>query len=265
MACRTDDQLAIWIDRNVSCVSTSVDRITPKTSLADAITAELLTGWQDHAPVVTEPFKDWVLSGNFPAGRPAWETAGAQFVSDIEPFERRKLWLLNGAHSLLAYVGLCRGHETVADAMADRLCLDLVNEYWDEAARHLPTDELDVVSYRAALVDRFENPRIEYRLRQIGTDGLAKLRARIVPVVLAERADGHTAAASIRGLGTWLLLILAGADFVDTEAAAIAVAARNPFHAAVEELTSLVEPRLLEDSFVMTSLRQIASESGYER
>jgi len=265
MASRTDDQLAIWIDRNVSFVSTSVDRITPKTTLADAITAELLTGWQDHAPVVTEPFKDWVLSGNFPAGRPAWESAGAQFVSDIEPFERRKLWLLNGAHSLLAYVGLCRGHETVADAMADRLCLDLVNEYWDEAARHLPTDELDVVSYRAALVDRLENPRIEYRLRQIGTDGLAKLRARIVPVVLAERADGHTAAASIRGLGTWLLLILAGADFVDTEAAAITVAARNPFHTAVEELTSLVEPRLLEDSFVMTLLRQIASESGYER
>ncbi|MER6928996.1 hypothetical protein ACH0BA_03580 [Kocuria palustris] len=61
------------------------------------------TGFADQAPVVTEPFSSWVLQGEFPAGRPEWERAGAVFVEDLEPFERRKLWLLNGAHSLPAY------------------------------------------------------------------------------------------------------------------------------------------------------------------
>ena len=74
--------------------------------------------------MVTEPFTEWVLSGEFPAGRPAWEDAGARFVDDITPFEERKLWLLNGAHSLLAYAGSARGHQTIAEAVADPVCRD---------------------------------------------------------------------------------------------------------------------------------------------
>ena len=44
-----------------------------------------LTGRADAAPVVTEPFTEWVLSGEFPGGRPAWDDAGARFVDDIVP------------------------------------------------------------------------------------------------------------------------------------------------------------------------------------
>ncbi|MGA3360662.1 MAG: mannitol dehydrogenase family protein [Solirubrobacteraceae bacterium] len=260
MAARTNDELAAWIDRSVSFVSTSVDRITPKSTPADLATATELTGWRDRATVVTEPFRDWVLSGEFPAGRPAWESAGARFVADIEPFERRKLWLLNGAHSLLAYVGLHRGHDTVAQAMADRVCLEWVNEYWDEAARHLPLAELDIDAYRGALVERFENPRIEYQLRQIATDGVAKLRVRVAPVVIAERAAGADAQASIRAIATWVLLILGGAAFDDTEADAVAVAARSPRAAAVRALLELVQPRLVEDPHVIGSVLEIAAQ-----
>src|SRR5690606_27771747 len=83
-----------------------------------------LTGFDDHSPVVTEPFTEWVLAGEFPAGRPSWERAGARFVDDVRPFEQRKLWLLNGAHSMLAYAAPTRGHATVAEAVADPECLD---------------------------------------------------------------------------------------------------------------------------------------------
>jgi fructuronate reductase len=260
MAARIDDELAAWIDRSVSFVSTSVDRITPKTTPADLATAAALTGWRDHATVVTEPFRDWVLSGEFPAGRPAWESAGARFVAEIEPFERRKLWLLNGAHSLLAYVGLRAGHDTVAQAMADRQCLRWVNEYWDEAARHLPPEGLEIDAYRAALVERFENPRISYPLRQIATDGVAKLRVRVAPVVLAERATGADAQASIRAIATWVALVLGGADLNDTEAGAVQAAARKPRPAAVRALLELVQPLLAEDPHVIGTVVEIASQ-----
>ena len=52
-------------------------------------------------------------------GRPRWEDAGARFVDDVAPFEQRKLWLLNGSHSLMAYAGTIRGHETVEQAISD--------------------------------------------------------------------------------------------------------------------------------------------------
>jgi fructuronate reductase len=262
MAAYAGGELVEWIDHNVSFVSTSVDRITPKTTAADLAKAAALTGWQDRAPVVTEPFADWILSGDFPAGRPAWESAGARFVSDIEPFERRKLWLLNGAHSLLAYAGLERGYATVAEALADRSCLEWVNEYWDEAARHLPTDQLDIAGYRAALLDRFANPRIAYKLEQIATDGVNKLRVRIAPVVLAERGEGGDAAASVRVLAAWVSLILRGADLADSESAAIAAARDNRSAVAVNELVALVEPRLVDDASVMSAIRQLVAESS---
>lgn len=260
MAAYAEGELVEWIDHNVSFVSTSVDRITPKTTAADVGKAAALTGWQDRAPVVTEPFADWILSGDFPEGRPAWESAGARFVSDIEPFERRKLWLLNGAHSLLAYAGLERGYATVAEALVDPTCLDWLNEYWDEAARHLPTDQLDVGGYREALLDRFANPRIAYKLEQIATDGVNKLRVRVAPVVLAERGEGRDAAASVRVLASWVSLILRGAGFADSESAAIAAARDNRSAVAMSELVSLIEPRLVDDTLVMTAIRQLAAE-----
>ena len=66
------------------------------------------------------------------------------FTDNIAPFEQRKLWLLNGGHSLLAYAGSARGHETVAEAVADDACRGWLEAWWEEASRHLtlPEDEL---------------------------------------------------------------------------------------------------------------------------
>jgi fructuronate reductase len=262
MAGSVNSELAAWIGDSVSFVSTSVDRITPKTTSEDLIAARELTGWDDDAPVVTEPFKEWVLSGGFPSGRPAWEAVGARFVPDVEPFERRKLWLLNGAHSLLAYTGLHAGHETVAQALADSACARFVNEFWDEATRHLPSAELDLDGYRGALLERFANPRIAYLLRQIATDGVAKLRVRVAPVVLAERAAGREAVASSRPLATWVALVLAGVEFTDTDAALVRAARDRPTAQAIPELIALVEPQLVADESVMRTIERLVAESG---
>ena len=104
-----DPDLAAWIAESVSAVTTMVDRITPETAPEDLRTVAGATGLEDRSPVVTEPFSEWVLSGVFPGGRPRWEDAGATVTDDVAPFEQRKLWLLNGGHSLLAYAGSIRG------------------------------------------------------------------------------------------------------------------------------------------------------------
>jgi len=193
--------LCQWINANVSFVSSSVDRITPRISAPEE--GILRARYGDQAPVVTEPFRDWVISGSFPAGRPAWEGAGARFVEDIEPWEARKLWLLNGAHTLLACLGLLRGHETVADAIADPVCRSAVDALWDDAEVALPSG-IDVGAYREALLERFANPRIAHLLGQIVQDTDTKIQLRVTPVAEILRARADEARGCGLALAAWI-------------------------------------------------------------
>ena len=176
-----DPSLGAWIDDQVAFVSTVVDRITPRATDADLALVER-AGWLDRSPVVTEPYRDWVLSGDFAAGRPSWERAGAHFVEDVSAFEMRKLWLLNGAHSLLAYAGLVRGHHTISEAAGDPTLLGWVREWWSLAGTHLPFDAATTSAYCDALVARYTNGRMRHELRQVGTDGSQKIPVRMFPV-----------------------------------------------------------------------------------
>nr|WP_269329802.1 mannitol dehydrogenase family protein [Kineosporia babensis] len=236
----------------VSFVSTTVDRITPATTPEDVARTLALSGIKDPATVVTEPFFDWVLQGEFPGGRPAWEKAGARVVGDVEPFERRKLWLLNGSHSYLAYAGPARGHRTVAEAIADPVLLAGVEALWDEAARHLP-DGLDLTAYRQALLGRFRNARIQHQLNQIGRDGTQKLRLRTVPVLLAERAagrDGHAAAAVV---AAWVAAARAGTLPPD----ALQTGLADLTNAELPVLLGLIDERLADENDLTTLIKNL--------
>lgn len=194
-----DRELADWIARSVSFVSTAVDRITPRQQSAGG---ERGPTDQSAAEVVTEPYAEWVLAGDFPAGRPRWETAGAIFTADIEPFERRKLRMLNGAHTILALAGLRRGHATIDEALQDPALRALVTAWWEEAAATLPPD-LDAVGYADALTSRFGNPRLRHRLDQIAANTTAKLETRIVPVIRERLEAGLPSAAGTLALAEW--------------------------------------------------------------
>jgi len=247
MAAAWDTDLARWIDANISFVSTSVDRITPRTTKADLAAVEAACGYRDNSPVVTEPYSNWVLSGDFPAGRPRWEDAGALFVNDIEPFENRKLWLLNGAHSLLSYAGQLRGHITVAQALADPVCRQAVEAFWDEAEAILPAGELQVPAYRDALLARFSNARITHHLTQIAMDGSTKLRMRAVPVLQAERAAGRSGAGAALIIAAWIDYAATSGQLQDAQADAMDRANLLAGTKRIRALIRLLDPALAAD------------------
>ncbi|WP_235347249.1 mannitol dehydrogenase family protein [Arthrobacter sp. SPG23] len=266
MAGAWDEGLAGWIDANVSFVSTSVDRITPRTTDADIAAVEAACGYRDNSPVVAEPFSNWVLSGNFPAGRPRWEDAGAVFVAGIEPYENRKLWLLNGAHSLLAYAGQLRGHATVAQALADPACLQAVESFWDEAEANLSGSEgaadLQIPAYRAALLARFSNARIAHHLAQIAMDGSTKLRMRAVPVLQAERAAGRSGAAAALMFAAWMDYSAAAEALQDPLADEVAAANRLSGTERIRTLLALVDPGLAGDDAVVGLIEDLCGTFG---
>ena len=266
MAGAWDAGLADWIDGNVSFVSTSVDRITPRTTDADIAAVQAACGYRDNSPVVAEPFSNWVLSGDFPAGRPRWEDAGAVFVSEIEPYENRKLWLLNGAHSLLAYAGQLRGHATVAQALADPVCLQAVESFWDEAEANLSgaegTADLQIPAYRQALLARFSNARIAHHLAQIAMDGSTKLRMRAVPVLQAERAAGRSGAAAALMIAAWMDYSAAADELQDPLAEAVAAANLLSGTERVRALLALVDPNLAGDAAVVALVEDLCGTFG---
>ncbi|WP_235912183.1 mannitol dehydrogenase family protein [Ruania zhangjianzhongii] len=214
-----DETLLDWISEHVDFATSMVDRITPATTDTDRELVVERTGYSDASPVPTEPFAEWVISGEFPAGRPAWDAAGVQFVADVAPHERRKLWLLNGSHSQLAYVGSVRGHETIDAAIADPACRGWVEQFWDEAQRGLGLPEAEVEAYRTALLDRYANPRVRHLLAQIAMDGSQKLPVRTLPAVSAERAAGRVPVGGATTLAGWVLHLRgAGAPVKDAGA-----------------------------------------------
>jgi fructuronate reductase len=241
-----------WLNEKVSFVSTSIDRITPKTTDEDLETVKKATGWEDNSPVVTEPFSDWVLQGEFPLGRPQWERAGAKFVEDIEPFENRKLWLLNGSHSLMAYLGQLRGHETVAQAIADEFCLEQVDLFWDEAEKHLTDPGLEIPKYRQALLERFSNERIAHRLAQIAIDGATKLRVRIAPVAKAELGAGRLPKGAASAIAAWVSYVLKNEKVEDAKSQEIGRALSGPVEGVEQRLVSVIDLHLANDEKFMS-------------
>jgi fructuronate reductase len=200
-----DKTLVDWIEANVDFATSMVDRITPGTTDEDRRLVQQACGYVDAYPVATEPFSEWVISGGFPAGRPRWEEAGATLVAEVEPFEQRKLWLLNGSHSMLAYAGSIRGHSTIDEATADPACRSWVEMFWDEASRHLSLPESDIAEYREALLARFSNPRAGDQLARIAADGSTKLMVRTLPTIRAERAVGRVPSGCGTTIAAWIL------------------------------------------------------------
>ena len=250
-----DPSLADWIASTVAYATTMVDRITPEATDQDRADAQTATGVHDRSLVVTEPFTEWVISGEFAAGRPRWDDAGATFTDDVAPFEERKLWLLNGAHSLLAYAGSIRGHVTVADAMRDERCLAWLEDWWDAAARHLTLPAAEVDAYRAALTERFANPRMRHRLDQIAWDGSQKLPIRVLPTLRRERAAGRLPAGATLAVAAWICHLRGfGATVKDTRAVELVELAAGPLADAVRRIVTVLDPGLAADPDVLAAV-----------
>jgi fructuronate reductase len=259
LAALVDETLPDWIGAHIDFATSMVDRITPATTDEDRVLVEESCGYVDASPVPTEPFSEWVISGGFPAGRPRWEEAGATLVDDVEPYEQRKLWLLNGAHSMLAYAGSVRGHSTIDEAIADPQCRSWVEMFWDEAARHLTLPAADIAQYRAALLTRFSNPRAGDQLARIAADGFTKLPVRTLPTLRAERSAGRVPAGSATTIAAWILHLRGlGAPIKDAGAGPAREAANSgELPDAVPAVLDALEPGLGGDGELVDAvLRQ---------
>lgn len=253
-----DPTLLDWIEQTVAWATCMVDRITPATTDDDRAAVERECGYVDAAPVPTEPFTEWVISGDFPAGRPDWESAGAQVVEDVEPYEQRKLWMLNGSHSLMAYAGPILGVDTVYDGIRNPTIRQWVDEYWREAGEDLSVEWED---YAAALVARYENPNIRHLLAQIAHDGSQKIPVRIVPTLVAQREAGKEGRGAARAVAAWLLHLRGeGCEVCDATLDRVADQVKGDLRDAAAAVVAYAAPSLAEDDALVDLVVSCAEE-----
>ncbi|SNR45283.1 mannitol dehydrogenase family protein [Paracoccus sediminis] len=194
----SDPALADWIRRHVAFPNSMVDCITPATSDRERSLVSDRFGIADAAPVVCEPFRQWVLEDHFPQGRPPLERVGAEFVADVSRHELMKLRILNGGHAAIAYPSALLGHHFVHDAMADPQI-----EAWLRAleTREIiptlqPIPGVSYDEYLELIVSRFANPEIGDTILRLCLDGSNRQPKFILPVL----ADTLKSDADVDGL-----------------------------------------------------------------
>lgn len=187
-----DPALADWIGERCSFPNAMVDRIVPRSD--------------DPAVVTAEPFFDWAVEDRFAAGRPDWTAYGARFVVQAEPFEKLKLRMVNGTHSTIAYLAVVAGWQTVDEAIGQPALRRTIEALMrDEIEPTLPAlPGLDLADYRARLLQRFANPALAHRMRQIAMDGSQKLPQRLLGTIADRLAAGAGIDRLALGVAAWI-------------------------------------------------------------
>jgi len=179
LAARHDPQLALWIEDHITFPSSMVDRIVPATTEEDRALVRNLAGINDEGVVCCEPFCQWVIENNFAVEFPNWAAVGATLVDDVRPYEAMKLRLLNGSHSLIAYIGVVAGLKYVHEVVSNSHLLKMVRVFMDAQTTTLAVPKnFDIASYQEQLLRRFANVALNHQALQIAQDGSQKLPQR---------------------------------------------------------------------------------------
>lgn len=165
--------LADWIEAEVSFPNSMVDRITPASSPAGREMVAQAFGIEDAAPVLCEPFAQWVMEDRFPLGRPPLERVGVQFVEDIDAYETMKLRILNAGHAALAYPAALLGYAIVHEAVADTDVSAWVRHLIETEVIPVlkPIPGVDYHAYLASCLQRFGNPEVRDTIPRLCQDG----------------------------------------------------------------------------------------------
>ena len=176
-----------WIETENMFCSTLVDRIVPG-RIRDKEEAERLENenqYEDQLMDVGECFGVWIIEGPKELEeRLPFKKAGlnVHVVPDVTPYKKRKVRILNGAHTGFVLGAYLSGQNIVRDCMHNETIKGFMNKMlYDEIIPTLPLDKNDLTEFAAAVEDRFNNPFVDHELMSISLNSTSKWRARNLP------------------------------------------------------------------------------------
>ena len=213
-----DTRLSKWIDENVAFPNSMVDRITPLPSEETRSFVREQFGLEDQCPVVCEQYIQWVIEDEFSSERPSLEEVGVQFTSDVAPYEKIKLRVLNASHSLVAYLGYLAGHRYIYEIVRQPLFAEYLTRFLDEEVTpHLdPVPGVDLADYKKTVVRRFGNPAIKDEALRICMNGSYKFPKFIFPTVRDQLEIGGSVKAAALSVAGWMRFLGRAAESDNT-------------------------------------------------
>ncbi|MCR5794631.1 MAG: tagaturonate reductase [Solobacterium sp.] len=187
------DEFRRYVNEDCLFCSTLVDRIVPGRirDPKEVERLEQLHGYSDPLLDVGEVFGVWNIEG------PAWLEEKLPFkkaglncpvVPDVTPYKKRKVRILNGAHTGFVLGAYLAGFDIVRDCMQNETILNFMNTMlYDEVIPTLPLDKEDLLDFAKAVQDRFNNPFVNHELMSISLNSTSKWRARDLPSLLEYR------------------------------------------------------------------------------
>ena len=188
-----EDGFKKYVNEDCTFCGSLVDRIVPGRIRDPKEVAELEQkhGYADPLLDVGEVFGVWVIEGDTKLNDILpFRKAGLEdhvFVTpDMSPYKKRKVRILNGAHTGFVLGAYLAGFDIVRDCMHDATVLGYMNKMLsEEVVPILPLDQEDCKKFAAAVEDRFNNPFVNHELMSISLNSTSKWKARNMPSFLA--------------------------------------------------------------------------------
>lgn len=183
------EDFGLWLERENSFCSTLVDRIVTGFPRDEHKALEERIGQSDNMMDTAEIFHLWVIQGNHEDELPL-QKAGFNVVwtDNVDPYKKRKVRILNGAHTSMVLAARLYGLETVGECMKDEKVLSLLRKSVFEEIIPTIGDTEDNRKFGEAVFERFANPFIKHQLLSIALNSVSKFRARVLPTILEYKA-----------------------------------------------------------------------------
>ena len=181
---------ASWLEKENSFCSTLVDRIVTGFPRDEHKALEERIGQKDNMMDTAEIFHLWVIQGNHEDELPL-QKAGFNVVwtDNVDPYKKRKVRILNGAHTSMVLAARLYGLETVGECMKDEKVSSLLRKSVFEEIIPTIGDTEDNRKFGEAVFERFSNPFIKHQLLSIALNSVSKFRARVLPTILEYKAE----------------------------------------------------------------------------
>lgn len=182
------EEFHAWLKEACIFCSTLVDRIVTGYPREEAESLWEEFGYEDNLMVTGEPFALWVIESDREIREEfALDKAGLPviFTDDQKPYKKRKVRILNGAHTSFVPVSFLAGNDFVKESMLDEdIRKFMVKTVFEEIIPTLDLPKEDLLSFAEAVIDRFQNPFIKHALLSITLNSVSKWRARCMPSFL---------------------------------------------------------------------------------
>lgn len=176
-----------WLHEANRFYNTLVDRIVPGFPKNEYATLQQQWGYADLLAVKCEPYLLWVIEGDetifntLPLNKLSWNI---KVVSDLQPYRLQKVRVLNGLHTVMAFIGLLVDIRTVKEAVEDEQLYSFLQLHvCDEIDRATHIEGINLLKYSEEVFERFKNPYVEHYLENIMLNSFSKFKVRVLPVL----------------------------------------------------------------------------------